>query len=126
MRSGETDAPALGCGIRLAMLVAVRRRDRDEDHQPGEDERERDDLEDGEVEHVERVVGDHRTRLHQQRDRREPHEGARHSLGVPWGADAEQREPGGRAESERVVQVGRLRDRNPPDAHEAESDEPDE
>ncbi|WP_308188487.1 hypothetical protein [Agromyces humatus] len=104
----------------------MRRRDRDEDDQPREDERERDDLEDCEVEDVHSVVGDHRTHLEEQCDGREPDEGSRHAHRVPRGADAEQRECGGRAECEGVVQVGRLRDRHPADAHEPEPDESDQ
>ena len=126
VHAGDTDAPARRGDIRLAVLVPMRRRHRDEDDQPREDEGERDDLEDGEVEDVQSVVGEHRAHLEEQRGRREPDEGPRHTHRVPGRAEAEQRERGRRAQRERVVQVGRLRDRHPADAHQAEPDESDE
>ncbi len=99
---------------------------RDERDQPGEDERERDDLEDRQAEPAERVVARHRHELERQRGVREHEEPTRQPPRVPPGPDAQEREREGGAEREGVVQLGLAVDRHRADTHEPESDEPDE
>ncbi|WP_370647357.1 hypothetical protein [Agromyces endophyticus] len=123
--SDDMDAATRARRIRNRFVVAAVRGRRDERDQPGEDEREGDDLEDREVEPAEHVVPDHRHDLGGQREVREAGEAARHALCVPARAEAQRRERRRREQGERVVQHRDAVDRHGTDPHQAEADETD-
>ncbi len=109
----------------VARVVMARGR-RDERDEPGEYERECDDLEDRQAEPAERVVARHRHELEGQGRVREHDESTRHPSCVPARPDAEEREREGRAEREGVVEVCLPVDRHRADPHETEADQSDE